>query len=68
MITVYSKEGCKKCEILKEKLKEQDIDFSVVDDVEVMEKLGIDFLPVLDVHGDFINYGEAIRYLNKLRG
>ena len=44
---VYSLPTCGQCRVLKAKLKEKNIDFTVVEDTETMKELGIQGVPVL---------------------
>lgn len=65
MIKLYTNH-CRKCEILTAKLKEKNIDFEVEDNETVLVSLGFDFMPVLEVNGDRLEYGNAIKYVNSL--
>lgn len=65
MIKLYTNH-CRKCEILTAKLKEKNVTFEVVDDEEALVKLGFDFMPVLEVDGDRLDYLTAINYVNSL--
>ena len=64
MVKLYTNH-CRKCEILTAKLKEKNIVFEVEDDTEVLVSLGFDFMPVLEVDGKLLNYGEAVKYVNE---
>lgn len=65
MIKLYTNH-CRKCEILTAKLKEKNVDFEVEDNETVLVSLGFDFMPVLEVNGDRLEYGKAIKYVNSL--
>jgi hypothetical protein len=65
MIKLYTNH-CRKCEILTAKLKEKNVDFEVEDNETVLVSLGFDFMPVLEVDGDRLDYGNAIKYVNSL--
>ena len=65
MIKLYTNH-CRKCEILTAKLKEKNVDFEVEDNETVLVSLGFDFMPVLEVDGDRLEYGNAIKYVNSL--
>lgn len=56
---------CPKCTILETKLKQQGIDFNVVDDIELMKKLGITHAPQLNIEGRLYDFNGAIRYLKE---
>lgn len=65
MIKLYTNH-CRKCEILTAKLKEKNIIFDIEDNEDVLLSLGFDFMPVLEVNGDRLEYGDAIKYVNSL--
>lgn len=63
MVTLYSTH-CPKCVILEKKLQLNDIDFDVVTDVDLMEQKGFMSLPVLEVDGEEMDFGKAIKWVN----
>lgn len=62
-IILYST-GCPKCEVLKKKLKAKNIEFVENNNVEDMESLGIDQVPVLSVDGSLMGFAEANNWIN----
>lgn len=62
-IVMYST-GCPRCNILKKKLDEKKINYTEVNDVEEMTKLGINKVPVLEVDGAKYSYADAIKLIN----
>ena len=63
-IILYST-GCPKCNILKKKLAEKNIPYIENNDVEEMASLGIDFVPVLYVNGEMLQFKEANDWVNQ---
>lgn len=63
MVVLYST-GCPKCAVLKKKLEQAHIEFTVDRDEETMISLGIDSLPVLGVDGELYEFGKAIEWIN----
>lgn len=61
-ITMYST-GCPKCNILKKKLDEKGVAYSVESDVDKMQALGLTELPSLSVCGEILNFNSAIAWL-----
>lgn len=51
MITLYSTKTCPKCSIVKAKLDNKNIEYTLVDDEDVLREKGYDLLPVLEVNG-----------------
>lgn len=62
-IILYST-GCPKCEVLKKKLKAKNIEYVENNNVEDMESLGIDQVPVLSVDGNLMGFAEANNWIN----
>jgi len=56
--------GCPKCEVLKKKLKAKNIEYVENNNVEDMESLGIDQVPVLSVDGNLMSFAEANNWIN----
>ena len=65
MITVYSSPTCGKCKVLKAKLEQKGIAYDECQDEDVMSKLGIDSLPVIDVDGQLLMFTEALKFVNE---
>lgn len=54
---------CPKCKILERKLKEADIEYEVVKDVDTMMSLGISSAPVLKVDEDLMAFNDAVKWI-----
>ena len=67
MIKLYST-GCPRCSVLKKKLDEAEITYTVIDDVDEMLKLGLRTAPALEVDGKLMDFVEAIRYVGSREG
>lgn len=63
-VVLYST-GCPKCRVLESKLEDADIDYTVVDDIKEIEKLGILSVPILQVDGKIMQFKEANDWLNE---
>ena len=67
MITIYSKEGCPKCRVLKMKLDKKGIEYAECLDTEKMQEMGLKSLPVmLCADGELLKFEEAVKYVNQL--
>lgn len=64
LVTLYSTH-CPKCVILEKKLNQKKIEYQVVDDVDLMEEKGFLSLPMLEVEGAALDFGEAVRWVNE---
>lgn len=64
MITLFTID-CGKCLILEKKLNEKGIEYETCKDRDVMEQRGFDFMPVLEVDGQIMNFGEAVKWVNE---
>ena len=65
MITIYST-GCPKCKILETKLNQKNVNYNVIDDTDVMVDKGFQSLPMLEVDGELMDFGDAVRWVNEL--
>lgn len=63
-IILYST-GCPKCNILKKKLADAQIEYSVVEDVDVMLSKGLKEVPWLEVDGNLMNFVDSSKWLNE---
>ena len=66
ILTLYSKDGCPRCDMLKSKLNDKNVEFIEVKDEDVIASLDIDFLPVLEVDGEMLGLSKANDYINSL--
>lgn len=62
-IIMYSTH-CPKCNILAAKMRDKNIDYEEVTDVEEMKKLGLMSVPYLSVDGEMMDFGAAIKWVN----
>lgn len=63
-VILYST-GCPKCNILKKKLADAKIDYSVVEDVDVMLSKGLKEVPWLEVDGNLMNFVDSSKWINE---
>ena len=63
-IILYST-GCPKCNILKKKLADAQIEYSVVEDVDVMLSKGLKEVPWLEVDGNLMNFVDSSKWINE---
>ena len=64
-VTLYST-GCPKCRILETKLNQKNIGFNIDKDEDKMIKRGFQSLPMLEVDGKLMDFGDAVRWVNEL--
>lgn len=64
MIILYTT-GCPRCHVLETKLKQKNIEYVECNDVEEMEKKDISSVPCLDVDGDLMDFGNAVKWVNE---
>lgn len=63
MITLYTID-CPKCKILEKKLEQANIEYEVCKDRDVIASKGFDLMPVLDIGGQVMSFGEAVKWVN----
>ena len=58
--------GCPKCRVLEAKLNAKHIPFIVNDDIEYMQSLNIDSVPILCIEseGQILDFPQAIQWIN----
>jgi glutaredoxin-related protein len=64
MVTLYSTH-CPRCRVLETKLTQKNIEFNVVTDINKMESLGIQSVPILEVDDKLLNFTDAVAWVNK---
>ena len=64
IITLYST-GCPKCQILEKRLKKNNFNFTISDDVNILIEKGFQSAPVMAVGKLFFDYGSAMKLLKK---
>lgn len=58
---------CPKCNVLKAKLDDKNLQYEEVTDIDVMTSLGIDEVPVLQIDdGPLLVFSEAVKYVNQM--
>ncbi len=60
--------GCPKCTVLRQKLDSAGVEYEVVSDVARLEAEGIDYVPVLEVDGNRMEFAEAVKWANARKG
>ena len=66
---VYSSSTCPKCKVLKMKLDKAGVKYTVNENIEDMEILGIKSIPYLQLdNGTLLDFAEAVKYANAQSG
>ena len=65
MINLYTI-NCPKCIVLEKKLKEKDIQFEIVEDMDIMEQKGFMSAPMLEVDGEIMDFSNAVKWINEI--
>lgn len=64
MIILYSTH-CPKCNILEKKLKEKNMEYQEINDIDLMINKGISSAPWLEVDGEMMDFNQAIKWINE---
>lgn len=64
MIKLYSTH-CPKCKVLTLKLTQKNIQFEVIDDLNLMKQLGFKSAPMLDVDGKLYEFNRALEWVKE---
>ena len=62
-IILYSTH-CPRCTVLEAKLKQKNIEYQEINNVDEMLKLGIQEVPQLKVDGKLMTFSEAVKWVN----
>ena len=57
---------CPRCNVLKKKLEQKNIEYSEVTSVDDMLSLGIKAVPILSINGELMDFTKAIQWINQL--
>lgn len=57
--------NCPNCIILEKKLKQSNIEFETINDINIMSEKGIMSAPMLEVDGELMNYAKATRWIGE---
>ncbi len=63
----YIGNGCNKCKILLAKLDDKGLEYEKSDNMQELIDLGFKTVPVLEVDGEYMDFGKAIQYVNNLK-
>jgi glutaredoxin len=63
-IILYST-GCPLCDKLKKKLDAANIQYELNTNIQEMDSLGFEFLPVLEVNGKYLEFGDAVKWIKE---
>lgn len=68
MEIIFYSTHCPRCKVLEAKLKEKNVEYIECNDVEEMEKKKISSVPCLEIDGEIMDFGKAIKWVNGLEG
>lgn len=63
-IVLYTS-GCPKCEVLKKKLNDKGINYTVFSDIDKMIEMGMTEMPMLSVDNKLMDFQNAIKWINE---
>lgn len=63
-VVLYSTH-CPKCKVLETKLKQKNVEYVEVDDVDTMLAKGIKSAPYLEVDETLMNFNDAVKWVNE---
>ena len=66
MTVILYSTHCPKCNVLEKKLKQKNISYEEVNDIEEMEEKGYLSVPVLEVDGVSMDFKTAFNYVESL--
>jgi len=67
MITLYTTH-CPKCKSLEHRLKLNKIEYTIVDDKDLIIEKGFTSAPQLEINGELMDYNTAIKWISENGG
>lgn len=64
-VVLYSTH-CPRCNVLEEKLEDEDIEYTIVEDQSIMQEKGFMSAPMLEVDGEYMDFAKAVKWVNSL--
>ena len=58
--------GCPLCKTLEMKMNQAGVSYTKITDIDEMEKLGFQSVPVLYAKGKYMNFSEAMKFIDAL--
>lgn len=58
--------GCPRCKILKQKLDDKQIKYTISDDFDEVMDQGLQTAPVLKVNNKYYQFGDAVKLIGEL--
>ena len=55
--------GCPRCKVLKQKLDDKQINYTISDDFDEVMNQGLQTAPVLKVNNEYYQFGDAVKLL-----
>ena len=62
-IVLYST-GCPRCRVIEKKLDDAGVQYSKIEDVDLMISKGMMSAPMLEVNGETMDFAKAINWVN----
>lgn len=63
-VVLYSTH-CPKCKVLETKMKQKNVEYVEIDDINAMLAKGIKSAPYLEVDGTLMDFNEAVKWVNE---
>lgn len=62
-VILYSNH-CPQCRVLETKLKEKNMSYKEINDIDLMLKKGFKSMPMLEVDEEVMSYAQALKWIN----
>ena len=59
--------GCMNCKILKKMLDDRNIKYDICSDIQIMIDKNFKSVPMLEIHGEIMNYSESIKRIKGIK-
>ena len=66
-VALYGAHGCPMCSALGSMLKRKNVEFTKIEDIDLIISMGLNSIPVLELEtGERLEYAEALKYIKTL--
>ena len=63
MKIIFYSTHCPKCKVLESKLNAKNISYEEINDTNIMQEKGFEFMPMLEVDNTVYNFKEAVEWI-----
>ena len=67
-IVIYTTATCPRCKVLKQKMKQKNIEYTEINDIQTVIEMGYQTVPVIKINDKILTFSEANKWINEQEG